>query len=70
MTRRSRTSAVWILRIEDQPNGPLVTVTSRSELVATGVDSSSSYRSVGEAIAAITESAARFVKRLDGASDG
>jgi hypothetical protein len=62
MARRSRTAAVWILRIEDQPNGPMVTVTARSELVAPGVDTATRYRDVNSAIAEITESAARFVK--------
>lgn len=70
MTRRSRTAAVWILRIEDQPNGCLVTVTSRSELVAPGVDTAVRYRDLPSALAAISESAAQFVKSCDNASEG
>jgi hypothetical protein len=70
MTQRSRTAAVWILRIEDQPNGPMVTVTSRSDLVAPGVDSSTRYRDLESAIATIKKSAAQFVRRCDSASEG
>jgi hypothetical protein len=64
MTKQSRPlAAVWILRIEDQPNGLRISVTNRSDLVAHGVDSATAYRDVSSALSAIAESAARFVRK-------
>ncbi len=62
MKRPRPTAAVWILRVEDQPSGPIITVTSRSELVAPGVTSSTRYRDLASSIRAIEESAAHFVR--------
>ncbi|MFD2081331.1 hypothetical protein SAMN05421678_12623 [Actinopolymorpha cephalotaxi] len=67
MTKQSEQSkpsaAVWILRIENQPNAPMITVMSRSELLAPGPDTVARYRDIDSATGAIAESAAQFLKR-------
>lgn len=64
MSKLSRpTAAVWILRIEDQPYGPMITVVSRSELVAPGLETAVRYRNLSSAVSAIADSAAQFVKK-------
>jgi len=68
MTKRPRTATVWVLRIEDQLDERVVTVTSRSELVGPSLDSFTRYPDAESAIAAIRASAAQLDTRYEGPS--